>query len=390
MKQKRRDFLKSAAIVSLSAAAGESFNANAQEAEKKAEDFRLSLTGERTDKTAENLGITTDTYAEAEKLFGLKFNEEQRQMLVDTAATAVQRIQNRRAINLENGLAPSVSFDPRIVGSPQPPTGNRLKLSRSKAGKLPSSEVDIAFAPLTSLAEWIRTKKITSTSLTQLYLRRLKKYAPGLEAVITITESLALKQAAEADAEIARGRYRGPLHGIPWGAKDLLATKGIRTTWGAEPYKDEVATIDAVVVKKLTDAGAVLVAKTTLGALAMGDEWFDGKTRNPWNIEEGSSGSSAGSAACTAAGLVGFSIGTETLGSIASPSMRCGTTGLRPQLWSRFPNWRHGPVVGRWIRLGPYAAPWKIRLSYYMPSMAMTQMILDQLTYRSDLMGEAK
>jgi Asp-tRNA(Asn)/Glu-tRNA(Gln) amidotransferase A subunit family amidase len=183
---------------------------------------------------------------------------------------------------------------------------------------------------VTELSELVRTRKVTSMQLTQLYLSRLKKYDPILLCVVNLTEERALAQARAADAEIARGRYRGPLHGIPWGAKDLLATKGTPTTWGTPPFKDQVIDMDATVVQRLDAAGAVLVAKLTLGELAQGDRWFGGMTRNPWNVEQGSSGSSAGPASATAAGLVGFSIGSETQGSISSPSTRCGTTGLRP------------------------------------------------------------
>jgi Asp-tRNA(Asn)/Glu-tRNA(Gln) amidotransferase A subunit family amidase len=183
------------------------------------------------------------------------------------------------------------------------------------------------------LAELIRTRRVSSTELTKMYLGRLKRYGPKLLCVVTLTEDLALKQAAAADAELKRGKYRGPLHGIPWGAKDLFATKGIKTTWGAEPYRDQVIDYNATVVERLEEAGAVLLAKLSMGALAQGARWFAGVTRNPWQPEEaqtGSSGSSAGAASATAAGLVGFSIGTETLGSIMSPSSRCGATGLRP------------------------------------------------------------
>src|SRR6185503_11758001 len=183
------------------------------------------------------------------------------------------------------------------------------------------------------LAELIRTRRISSTELTKMYLDRLKRYGLKLLCVVTLTEELALKQAAAADAEIKRGKYRGSLHGIPWGAKDLFATKGIKTTWGAEPYRDQVIDYDSTVVERLTEAGAVLVAKLSMGALAQGPKWFGGVTRNPWQIDEaqtGSSGSSAGPGSATAAGLVGFSIGTETLGSIVSPSSRCGVVGLRP------------------------------------------------------------
>ena len=189
---------------------------------------------------------------------------------------------------------------------------------------VPKNFEDLAFYPVTALAQLIRSRKITSTQLTTMYLARLKKCGPMLECVVTLTEELAMAQARRADEEIAAGRYRGPLHGIPWGAKDLLATKGVRTTWGAMPYKERVIDEDATVVERLEEAGAVLVAKLSMGALAWGDVWFGGKTRNPWDLEQGSSGSSAGSASATAAGLVGFSIGTETWGSIVSPSTRCG------------------------------------------------------------------
>jgi Asp-tRNA(Asn)/Glu-tRNA(Gln) amidotransferase A subunit family amidase len=192
---------------------------------------------------------------------------------------------------------------------------------------------DLAFATVPQLAELLRTRRISSTELTKMYLARLKKYGDKLLCVVTLTEDLALKQAAAADAEIKRGKYRGPLHGIPWGAKDLFATKGIKTTWGAEPFRDQVIDYDSTVVERLNEAGAVLVAKLSMGALAQGARWFAGVTRNPWQPDEaqvGSSGSSAGPASATAAGLVGFSIGTETLGSIVSPSSRCGVTGLRP------------------------------------------------------------
>jgi Asp-tRNA(Asn)/Glu-tRNA(Gln) amidotransferase A subunit family amidase len=195
---------------------------------------------------------------------------------------------------------------------------------------LPQSDEDIAFAPVWKLSRWIEQRKLTSERLTGLYLARLEKFNPKLHCVITLTTELAMQQAKNADREIAAGKYRGPLHGIPWGAKDLLDTNGIATTYGAEPFRNRVPKEDAVVVKRLHEAGAVLVAKLSLGALALNDIWFGGQTVNPWLPEEGSSGSSAGPGAATAAGLVGFSIGSETGGSIVSPSMRCGVTGLRP------------------------------------------------------------
>ena len=224
---------------------------------------------------------------------------------------------------------------------------NALSQPISSEVQMPANFEDLAFYPITALAQLLKTRKVTSVQLTELFLKRLKKYGPRLECVITLTEDLAIKQAKRADEEIASGYYRGPLHGIPWGAKDLLSTKGIKTTWGAMPYKDQIINEDATVVKRLEEAGAVLVAKLTMGALAWGDVWYGGKTRNPWNPEQGSSGSSAGSAAATAAGLVGFSIGTETWGSIVSPSSRCGVTGLRP-------------TFGRVSRYGAMALSWSM------------------------------
>jgi Asp-tRNA(Asn)/Glu-tRNA(Gln) amidotransferase A subunit family amidase len=216
----------------------------------------------------------------------------------------------------------------------------------------PARVEDLAFLPVTELSELVRRQRVTSLELTQMYLERLKKYDPVLRCVISLTEDRALKQARAADDEIRRGRYRGPLHGIPWGAKDLLAVRGYKTTWGAAPYKDQVIDTDATVVQRLDAAGAVLVAKLTLGELAQGDIWFASTTKNPWKVDQGSSGSSAGPASATAAGLVGFSIGSETLGSISSPSTRCGTTGLRPT-FGRVP--RTGAMALSWTmdKLGP-------------------------------------
>ena len=195
---------------------------------------------------------------------------------------------------------------------------------------MPKRDDDIAFAPVTALSRWVESRALTSERLTRIYLERLERFDPKLKCVITLTPELALEQARRADAEIAAGKYRGPLHGIPWGVKDLLDTKGIRTTWGAEPFRDRVPDRDAAVVERLHDAGAVLVAKLSLGALALNDIWFSGETKNPWLLEEGSGGSSAGPGSATAAGCVGFAIGSETEGLIIDPSMRCGVTGLRP------------------------------------------------------------
>ncbi len=229
---------------------------------------------------------------------------------------------------------------------------DRFIRSTANPGPLPKSDEDIAYAPVTMLSRWIEQRKLTSTRLTEIYLKRLQQFDPKLRCVITLTTDRARARAKQADAEIAAGKYRGPLHGIPWGAKDLLDTAGIPTTYGAEPYRNRVPKDDAEVVKRLDQAGAVLVAKLSLGALALNDIWFGGQTMNPWLLEEGSSGSSAGPGSATAAGLVGFAIGSETGGSIVSPSMRCGVTGLRPT-YGRVP--RTGAMTLCWSldKLGP-------------------------------------
>src|SRR5205085_6453537 len=235
-----------------------------------------------------------------------------------------------RAVAVENNIPPAIAFDPRLPSMTFETERRPLKLSSASVPAIPADLEEVAFWPVTHLSQLIKSRQVSSVALTEMYLRRLKRYDPVLHCVVTLTEDLALTQARCADEEIVSGHYRGPLHGIPWGAKDVLATRGIRTTWSAEPYVDQVIDMNATVVERLEAAGAVLVAKLTLGALAWGDVWFGGMTRTPWNLEEGSSGSSAGSGSATAAGLVGFTIGTETLGSIVSPSTQCRVTGLRP------------------------------------------------------------
>ena len=225
-------------------------------------------------------------------------------------------------MDLPDGLAPATRWDPSIPGVVAPSTHHRFERSQHDPGPLPSSDADIAFANVTQLARWIESRKLTSERLTNIYLARLQQFDPKLRCVITLTRDLALQQARKADQEIAAGHYRGALHGIPWGAKDLVDTAGIATTYGAEPYRDRVPKTDAAVVQRLHDAGAVLVAKLSMGALALNDIWFGGQTMNPWLLEEGASGSSAGPGAAVAAGLVGFALGSETEGSIVSPSMR--------------------------------------------------------------------
>src|ERR1051326_2520835 len=278
--------------------------------------------------------VSVETFSEAEKLVQVKLSNSDiaqaaRSWRVNMAPLYERRVGPRK-VELQTGLAPWSRWDPILPGTKAGPERNRVVRSKVEIGPLPSNDADIAFAPVTHLSRWIEAKKITSERLTAIYLKRLEEFNPRLRCAITLTREHALAQAKQADAEIAAGKYRGPLHGIPWGAKDLLDTAGIATTYGAEPFRDRVPKEDAVVVRKLNEAGAVLVAKLSLGALALNDIWFGGQTMNPWLLEEGASGSSAGPGAATAAGLVGFSIGSETGGSIVSPSMRCGVTGLRP------------------------------------------------------------
>ena len=278
------------------------------------------------------LRITKEMLQEAEKLIGIDFNDAQEAMALAGVNRNLDSFETVRKIDIALDTEPAIAFHPAKPRQQLYSARNKFRFGKTERPAFKTVE-DLAFAGVPQLAELIRARKISSTELTKMYLARLKRYGPKLLCVISLTEDLALKQAAAADAEIKRGKYRGPLHGIPWGAKDLFATKGIKTTWGAEPYRDQVIDYDATVVERLSEAGAVLVAKLSMGALAQGAKWFGGVTRNPWQPDEnqqGSSGSSAGPASATAAGLVGFSIGTETLGSIVSPSSRCGVTGLRP------------------------------------------------------------
>lgn len=274
--------------------------------------------------------ITLDDLKAAEKIAGISFTDEERKALLNDVKQQVKLFEGVRAQLGAAQVTPGIHFA-TIAGGTIPGSKARVQTSASKTPALSSlTEEDIAFLSTREQGKLIRDRKITSVELTRIYLNRLKLYGPKLECVVTLTEELALTQAKQADDEIAKGKYRGPLHGIPYGIKDLFATKGIKTSWGAAPYQNQVLDYDAVVVQKLREAGAVLCAKLTLGALALGDVWYGGVTKNPWNLKQGSSGSSAGSCAATAAGLVSFAIGTETLGSICSPSLRCRTTGLRP------------------------------------------------------------
>ena len=289
--------------------------------------------------------LTKQMIADAARVSGLEFTDAELDLMVEDLNRTLGSYQELREVSIPNDVVPAVRFDPVLPWESYPSRSRVFRYTRPRDVGRPDRLEDVAFWPLTSLAELVRTRQVTSTELTGMYLDRLRRHGPTLECVITLTDELALRHAARADAEIARGHYRGPLHGIPWGAKDLLSVSGYRTTWGARPYETQEIPDDATVVGRLEDAGAVLVAKLTLGALAQGDVWYGGTTKNPWNLEQGSSGSSAGSAAAVVAGLVGFAIGSETLGSIVSPSTRCGASGLRP-------------TFGRVSRAGAMALSW--------------------------------
>jgi len=306
--------------------------------------------------------VTPATFDEAEKLVQVEMTAADRAEAASNwrmqMAPMYELRTGPRKLALEATLAPATQWDPSLPGVPRVNQGNQsdntFVRNASKNIPLPSNDEDIAFANVAQLSRWIENRQITSKRLTEIYLHRLEQFDPKLHCVITLTREHALSQAREADAEIAAGHYRGPLHGIPWGAKDLLDTANIPTTSGAEPYRNRIPSADSAVVRRLNAAGAVLVAKLSLGALALNDIWFGGQTMNPWLLEEGSSGSSAGPGAATAAGLVAFAIGSETGGSIVSPSMRCGVTGLRPT-YGRVP--RTGAMTLCWSldKLGPMA-----------------------------------
>ena len=296
--------------------------------------------------------LDADVVEQAERIAGLDFTREQREMMLEGLKEQRESFVKLREFGLDNSVYPALYFNPVPPGVTFEKEQRPLRMSKVENKGVPKDLEEVAFLPVTHLAELIRTQKVTSTALTKMYLGRLKRYDSKLKCVVTLAEELAIEQAKRADMEIAEGKYRGPLHGIPWGAKDLLSAKGYKTTWGATPYKNQIIDCDATVVERLESAGAVLIAKLTLGALAWGDVWFGGQTKNPWNIEEGSSGSSAGPAAATASGLVGFAIGSETWGSIVSPCTVCGSTGLRPT-FGRVS--RHGAMALSWSmdKIGP-------------------------------------
>ena len=301
--------------------------------------------------------VTREQVAGALALLGLNFQDAEIDMMLRNVNRALYNYEALRKVDVPYGVEPSFAFHPGLpdrepVKGPHRYFPTVLTASRGSRHRAPSNLEEVAFWPVTQIAPLVRSRAISSTDLTKMYLARMKKYGPRLLCFVTLTESLALEQAAAADKEIRAGHYRGPLHGIPYGVKDLFDTKGILTTWGAEPFQNRVPTEDATVIERLNKAGAVLIAKLSMGALAQGDLWFQGRTKNPWNLEQGSSGSSAGSASSTSAGLVGFSLGTETLGSIVSPSTQCGTAGLRPT-YGRIS--RHGAMALSWTmdKIGP-------------------------------------
>lgn len=294
---------------------------------------------------AQDKKITKGNIQHAEKIIGIDFNDAERDSMLDNLNEQLENYQKIWSLNLPNRIPPSISFNPIPVGFRFDKKQNPIQFGNYSNVKLPANKDDLAYFSIGELAHLIKSKQITSTELTQFFIERLKKFSPKLHNVITLTEERALAESKKADEEIAKGKYRGMLHGIPFGVKDLLSTKKYKTTWGATPYQDQLIDEDAAVIKKLNDAGAVLTAKFTMGALAWGDVWFGGMTRNPWDTTRGSSGSSAGSASAVSAGLIPFAIGTETWGSIVSPSTVCGVTGLRP-------------TYGRVSRTGAMALSW--------------------------------
>jgi Asp-tRNA(Asn)/Glu-tRNA(Gln) amidotransferase A subunit family amidase len=351
MAKSRRDFLTGASVLMAAAAA-------CNEAKQKARTDVAPAGAPPAFGTSPEVGppVSTVTFAEAEKLVEFELKPDERQQAADswrrTMAALYERRTGPRKFAPDASAAPATLWNPMLPGLYTMPGQDRFVRSETDSGPLPANDADIAYASLAQLSRWIESRKLTSERLTHIYLDRIDRFDSKLRCIITLTRNQALEKARKADAEIAAGKYRGPLHGVPFGVKDLLDTAGIATTWGAEPYRNRVPQQDSAVVKRLYDAGAVLVAKLSLGALALNDIWFGGQTMNPWLLEEGASGSSAGPGAATAAGLVGFSIGSETGGSIVSPSMRCGVTGLRPT-YGRVP--RTGAMTLCWSldKLGP-------------------------------------
>ena len=296
--------------------------------------------------------ITLDMVTDALKLSGVELTESEREGIVNSANQNLTRFEAMRNLDIPNDVSPPFHFSAIVPGIEVNKTKKPFRLSSAPAVKRPANLEDVAFWPVRHLAELVRTKKVTSVEPTEMYLKRLHRYNGTLNNVVTFLDDVAMAQAKQADAEIAAGKYKGPLHGIPWGAKDIISVKGYKTTWGTAPLKNQVLDYDASVVEMLRDAGAVLIAKLATGELASGDNWFGGQTKSPWDPAVGSSGSSAGPSSATSAGCVAFAIGTETSGSILSPSARCGLAGLRPT-FGRIS--RYGVMALSWTqdRLGP-------------------------------------
>ena len=291
--------------------------------------------------------LTKDMLREAAAVAGLEFTDEQLDKMLKGVTENTVKLRELRKIEIDNSIAPPLYFNPVLPGMKIDRTRRPFRASTAPRVQRPPNAEDVAFWPVTSLSELVRTRQVTSVELTEMYLARARRYNPKLKCFVTITDDLALREARQADKEIAAGKYRGPLHGIPYGIKDLFAVKGYPTTWGAAPFKNRIIDLDATVVTRLRDAGAVLIGKLATGELALDDIWFAGQTMNPWDTSMGSQGSSAGPGSATAGGLVGFSIGTETLGSILAPSAICGVTGLRP-------------TFGRVSRYGAMALSWSM------------------------------
>lgn len=291
--------------------------------------------------------ITKDMLRSAAAVAGLEFTDDQLDKMLKGVAENTVKLRDLRKIEIDNSIAPPLYFNPMLPGMKLDRTRRPFRASAPPRVQRPPNLEDVAFWPVTKLSALIRTRQVTSVELTEMYLARAKRYNPKLKCIVTITDDLALKEARQADQEIAAGKYRGPLHGVPYGIKDLFAVKGYSTTWGAAPFKDRIIDVDATVVTRLREAGAVLIGKLATGELALDDIWFGGQTMNPWDPSMGSQGSSAGPGSATAGGLVGFSIGTETLGSILAPSAICGVTGLRP-------------TFGRVSRYGAMALSWSM------------------------------
>ena len=370
MGKSRREFLAATALGTLGVAASSAIKLDAQQ--QSPNDVPPGMPSAFGVGAPIGPEVTTTTFAEAEKLMQFPLSDAHRAMAAatwrSTMASLYERRTGPRKVALETTLAPATEWNPMLPGIKVRPQRDQFVRSKTDPGPLPAREEDIAFASVTKLSRWIELRQLSSERLTNIYLKRIEQFDPKLHCIITLTRELALKQAKQADAEIAAGKYRGPLHGIPWGGKDLLDTAGIPTTYGAEPFRNRVPEKDSAVVRRLHDAGAVLIAKLSLGALALNDIWFGGQTMNPWLLEEASSGSSAGPGAATAAGLVGFAIGSEPGGSIVSPSMRCGVTGLRP-------------TYGRVARTGAMTLCWSLdKLGPMTRSVEDTMLVLHAIS----------